>query len=66
MKESLNHMKLMIEVTDEDVFLFFKRFNLQQDGLLTYQEMRQAMAPLLTQLRPEDNQHDDPSILEDD
>jgi Ca2+-binding EF-hand superfamily protein len=61
-------MKLMNEVTDEDVFLFFKRYNSQHDGMMTYPELRLSLAPLFSQLRAEDLQltNQEASILDDD
>lgn len=53
LRESLNQQRLAFEVTDEQVFLFFRRFNSQQDGMLTYQDLRLALAPLFIPLASE-------------
>jgi Ca2+-binding EF-hand superfamily protein len=52
--------------TDEDLFLFFKRYNSQQDGMLTFHDLRLALAPLFFPLQNESLTLDEPSILDDD
>jgi hypothetical protein len=39
-------LKLVAEVSDEDIFLLFKRFNSLQDGMLTYEDLKQMLSPL--------------------
>jgi hypothetical protein len=41
-------------VTDEDVYLFFKRYNALQDGMLTFEDYRAALLPLFQQPLVED------------
>lgn len=55
-----------MDSTDEDLFLFFKRYNSQQDGMLTYHDIRLALAPLFFPLQNESLTLDEPSILDDD
>lgn len=66
LKEALTQLRLIMDVTDEDLFLFFKRYNSQQDGMFTYHDLRLALAPLFFPLHSESLTLDEPSILDDD
>ncbi len=67
MKETLNVLRLATNVQDEDIFLMFKRYNTLQDGMLTYEDLRQMISPLYYQTPfPTPSQEGDQAIVDDD
>ena len=45
-KETLQLLQVVSSVTDEDIYLLFARYNGQQDGMLTLEDLTSMIAPL--------------------
>ena len=54
-------------MSDEDIFLLFNRYNSLQDGMLTYEDLKQMLSPLYFHTPfPTPSQSEDQAIVDDD
>ena len=45
-KETLQLLQVVSSVTDEDIYILFARYNAQQDGMLTLEDLTSMIAPV--------------------